>query len=280
MRGRMELFFGAPFGAPETAAAEQALGLDAIPGGYYYATRAAPMGAVSAAVVEATFFGFSRAAVSAAVPAIWDIAAPERVLEEHEAAVDVVLARKLGAAADDQATAEAAVLVREVAEAADVHGRPLAAGLQGRPWPDAPASVIRHAMNLLREHRGDGHIASLVTARLDAPESHQLLAAGIAAECECHAALHTRADLSETLRTSRTHTRDAWAAATARLLARGLLDGDGRITDPGMALHTQIERETEDAAEGPWLALGDDGLARLDESLRPATRALAGRPPS
>ena len=65
MRGRMELFYGAPFGSPEAAVSERELGLDTVPNGYYYMIRSSPMGAVSAAVVEASFYGFAAAAVRA-----------------------------------------------------------------------------------------------------------------------------------------------------------------------------------------------------------------------
>jgi hypothetical protein len=276
MRGRMELFFGAPFGSPEAAASEKELGLDQVPGGYYYAFRAAPMGAVSAAVVESTFFGFSTRAVQAVVPAIWATAWPEAVFLSHRAAVDGAMQRRLGEIADSVELKEAAELLHTAVGAADVAGRPLAAGHKGLPWPAAPHVAVWHGMNVLREHRGDGHIAVLVGAGLDAPQSHILLAAGVAAECDCHVALRGRGDLSETLRTSRSHSRDAWATATSQLAARGLFTDDGQMTDSGKELHAEIERKTDQLAAGPWRALGDDGLAALDQALRPATRALAG----
>jgi hypothetical protein len=276
MRGRMELFFGAPFGSPEAAASEKELGLDQVPGGYYYAFRAAPMGAVSAAVVESSFFGFSTRAVEAVVPAIWTAAWPEAVFLSHRAAVDGAMRRRLGDVADTAGLKEAAGLLHTAVAAADVAGRPLAAAHRALPWPSSPHIAVWHGLNVLREHRGDSHIAVLVGAGLDAPQSHILLAAGIAAECDCHVALRGRGDLSETLRTSRSHSKAAWAEATARLAERGLFADDGRITDSGKELHAEIERKTDELSAGPWRALGDDGLIALDQALRPATRALAG----
>jgi hypothetical protein len=276
MRGRMELFFGAPFGSPEAAASEQELGLDEVPGGYYYAFRAAPMGAVSAAVVESSFFGFSTRAVEAVVPAIWTTAWPEAVFLSHRAAVDGAMRRRLGDVADSAELKEAAELLHTAVDSAGVAGRPLAAAHKALPWPSSPHVAVWHGLNVLREHRGDGHIAVLVGAGLDAPQSHILLAAGIVAECDCHVALRGRGDLSETLRTSRSHSKTAWATATSQLSARGLLRDDGRITDSGKELHAEIERKTDELAAGPWRALGDDGVTALDQALRPATRALAG----
>ena len=52
-------------------------------------------------------------------------------------------------------------------EECDVAGRPLFAAHMQLPWPDEPHLVLWHAATLLREHRGDGHVAALLTAGLD-----------------------------------------------------------------------------------------------------------------
>jgi hypothetical protein len=57
-------------------------------------------------------------------------------------------------------------LAREAASACTAEGRPLYAGHAGLDWPDAPHVAAWHAATLLREHRGDGHIAALVAAGL------------------------------------------------------------------------------------------------------------------
>jgi hypothetical protein len=41
-------------------------------------------------------------------------------------------------------------------------GRPLHAGHAELPWPDSPLAALWHAITLLREYRGDGHIIALV----------------------------------------------------------------------------------------------------------------------
>ena len=63
--------------------------------------------------------------------------------------------------------AEAAGLAREAALAAATAGRTLAAANADLPWPDEPHLVLWHAINVLREHRGDGHISALLAAGLD-----------------------------------------------------------------------------------------------------------------
>jgi hypothetical protein len=232
------------------------------------------MGAVSAAVAEATFYGFSTAAVQAVLPAIWERATPAEVLATHHATIDAVMRRRLGDVADDPATARAAELLHEVVQAADVGGRPLAAGHRGLPWPDAPHVALVHGLTVLREHRGDGHVAALVNAGIDSPECHVLLAAAISGSCECHQRPRDDDHRTDKIRLSRRYSEQEWSAASARLATRGLLDADGRITDDGMHLHVDIERQTDASADRPFAALGADGLAQLDGALAPATRAL------
>src|SRR5581483_5051702 len=68
--------------------------------------------------------------------------------------------------------AEAAELLRGAAQAARCHGRVLGAANADLPWPDGdPIEVLWHAATVLREHRGDGHVAALLVAGLDGPES-------------------------------------------------------------------------------------------------------------
>ena len=64
-----------------------------------------------------------------------------------------------------------AELVRAAAAACAPEGRPLYAGNADLGWPDAPHLVMWHALTLLREHRGDGHIAALAVAGLSGIEA-------------------------------------------------------------------------------------------------------------
>src|SRR5438105_4555509 len=67
--------------------------------------------------------------------------------------------------------------VPEAAEAPAMAGRPLYGALRSLPWPDAPHLRLWHACTLLREHRGDGHVAALTAAGLDGVEAHVTIAA-------------------------------------------------------------------------------------------------------
>lgn len=139
----------------------------------YFAWRAAPLGEEGAGVgrVAETFYSFSPAMVDEYVPAVWSVASPDAVLAARGRAVDRAYRTILGEAATAPDTAEAAALVRRVAEAADTTGRPLAAANAALPWPDAPHLVLWHAATVLREHRGDGHLAALADAELDPVEA-------------------------------------------------------------------------------------------------------------
>ena len=64
--------------------------------------------------------------------------------------------------------AEAAELVSIAAQnIPGVDGRPLYAGWASLDWPTEPHLRFWHALTLLREYRGDGHIAALQTAGLN-----------------------------------------------------------------------------------------------------------------
>src|SRR5437870_666444 len=122
-------------------------------------------------IVIATFSTFPPALVHAAIPAAWTIATPEQILAARAAGAGDVLRRILGDAVDSPEVVEAAQLARAAAEACPPQGRPLFAGHASLPWPDEPLLALWHAITLLREFRGDGHVAVLLTEGLDGCEA-------------------------------------------------------------------------------------------------------------
>ncbi|MGA4958706.1 SCO6745 family protein [Streptomyces lavendulocolor] len=226
----------------------------------YFAWRAAPLGPVGAAQVTAAFYGFAPAMVERYVPAAWEAAAPADVLAARLRAVDRFYRRLLGEEAG--ALKEAAALARRAAEAAVHAGRPLAAANAALEWPGEPHLKLWQAATVLREHRGDGHLAALLTAGLDPAESLVSFAAVGAASPEVFA--------------SRGWSAEQWAAARERLVARGLLAPDGTATDAGRALRDEVERRTDEMAAGPWAALGADDTARLADALGGVWLAVIG----
>src|SRR5919112_2519957 len=139
----------------------------------YFAGRAAPMGPVGAGVVTATFYNFSPSLVAHMIPRAWTIASPEQVIAVRFDAARASLTRLLGGpqAAAVPEVAELAGLLREACTVLTPEGRPLYAGHADLPWPEEPLLELWHAASLLREHRGDGHIAALLRAGLTGLEA-------------------------------------------------------------------------------------------------------------
>ena len=129
----------------------------------YFAGRAAPLGRVPAEVVHAIFYNFADGEVSRHIPRVWDTATPADALAARERGSVAALRRILGVLADTPALTRAADLATKAATGAPTEGRVLYAGLRALPVPEEPVARLWHAATLLREHRGDGHIAALVT---------------------------------------------------------------------------------------------------------------------
>lgn len=228
----------------------------------YFAWRAAPLGEAGAGQVGETFYSFSPRMVGAHVPGIWSVASSDAVLDARGRAVDRAYRTLLGEEAAAPGTAEAAALLRRVAEAADTADRPLAAANAALPWPDEPHLALWHAATVLREHRGDGHLAALVHAGLDPVESLVSFAAIGAARPEVFA--------------SRGWSEDEWQDGLRRLEKRGLVAADGTATEAGRALRAEVERRTDEAAAGPWRVLGEAERERLVALLGPLWVAAIG----
>ena len=250
--------------APEPRDAYRRAGLR---GGWmgYFASRSAAMGPVPAEVVVATFYNFHPRMVHRAIPDAWGFAPPERVLAARLEGADAALRRLLGGWAEGPEAAEAAALGRRAMEGRDPAGRPLFAAHAALGWPEEPHLALWHAATLYREFRGDGHVACLLADGVDGCEAH-VLAAGAG---QLPGAF---------LREYRGWSEEEWAAAAARLRARGLVTGDGRLTEAGRATRAAIEDRTDDLAMDPWRHLGEQGCARLLDLLgRPTRLIVQGR---
>lgn len=230
----------------------------------YFASRAAPMGAVSAGVVTATFFNFSPGLVARSVPAAWELASPDTVNRARLAAADAALTRLLGPDVIGSADMAAlAAYLRDAASACAADGRPLYAGHADLEWPDAPHLAMWHAASLLREHRGDGHICALVGAGLSGIEAlvtHTATGKGFAPEFA---------------RASRGWSQDEWDSAVSGLAARGLLDQAGTLTPAGLALRAEVEEQTDRLAAPPWEHLGERHTEEVTRIGAAMTRAAA-----
>lgn len=246
--------------ATDVKAAWETLGLEPMAQGYV-AGRAAPMGAVGPESVAATFFNFSPVIARFAVPAAWEIVTPGEVLDARAAAIEALFTR-VGAPTDG--LAEATELARTAAAAADLAGRPLAAGNAAVAAPGTPFADLWQALTVLREHRGDGHVALLTTSGLHPVEVLAVYAAW-------------QGQVSRRfLQRSRAWDDDAWQAAQDSLVERGWVDGDGDLTTDGRAWRDRLEGDTDRLAAAPYDALGADGCRRLFDLLHPIATSLDG----
>jgi hypothetical protein len=246
---------------PESRAATDALGCR---GGWmgYFGMRAAPLGAASADQVISAFYNFHPNRVRRALPDAWAVATPARFLETRLAGADGALRRLLGGQElAGEPIAQAAKLAVEAAEQAPTAGRPLGAANAALPWPAEPHLALWQATTILRESRGDGHIAALIAASLD--------------PCEALVAFAADNGLSpEYMRQARSWSVEEWEAAAGRLAERGLLVASGALTSDGRALRRWVEDRTDAAAAAPWRALGGERSEQLADLLTPLALTL------
>jgi hypothetical protein len=186
--------------------------------------------------------------------------------------VDAVIPRILG---DERVRspefAHSTAIVRRTAESIpNADGRPLYAGHAELDWPEAPYAQLWHAITLLREYRGDGHIAALVAHGLGGIEA-----------LITHVATGTgfTPDFGRRLRG---WSREQRSEGVLGLAARGVLDADGRLTAAGNELRGKVEDLTDELAYAPWRSVPADDLhelVALGEVIRECVR-VAGVFPS
>ncbi len=246
---------------PEAAEEAAAFGVtDRRPAGpAYFAYRSAAMGAVPWRVVLATFYNWSPRAVQPMM-GVWDAASAE----QWQAARYVVASRALqrvGVSLTANQIAEARSLIDPVVAGADYAGKTLAAANASVALPSDPIVALWQQITVLREWRGDAHLAVLADNRLG--------------PCDCNV-IHTATGRlpAAIVRATRGWNDEEWAAATARLVARGWLNADGTVTDAGTAAREQIEVETDEHCTALWAPIGDAGARRLAWLITPINDAF------
>lgn len=213
----------------------------------YFASRAAPLGAVGPELVTALFGGFAPAMVARALPEVWAVAPPERVQRARLSGVTAALRRLVGPEhwAD---VAAASALTRRCVETLQLPGRPMAAAQAALTRPEDPLGALWHDCTVLREHRGDGHLAAVAVAGLEWPEPHLLQAA--------------RVDVRQ--QEYRGWEDDAWQRAAERTRGRDL---------------REVEAMTDALAAPACNALNDEELAELLRLLEPLARLCSAAIP-
>ena len=261
----LEAVHGMIYFTPDGPPAYAAVGLKGARMGYF-ASRAAAMGAVPAEVVIATFYNFEPSLVRRQIPDAWSRATPKAIVGARMNAVDASLRKAFSDdVLDSLELAEALSIARRAAMIAceRPEGRPLFAAHASLSWPDEPHLALWHAQTLLREFRGDGHVAALVGEGLSGIEA-----------LVSHAASGDVAEAA--LKMTRAWSDEAWAAAIEGMRARGLLTGDDAptFTDAGRAQRQRIEDRTDECGATPYDAVGADACARLRELSKPLSQMV------
>jgi hypothetical protein len=221
------------------------------------------MGPVPGSVTTATFYNFNPDIVARHIPRAWGLASIDDILGARLRIADRALRRLLG---DEAAQAPAIIEAAELARAATVglpaRGRPLFAGHAELPWPDEPHLALWHAVTLLREFRGDGHVAVLMVAGvsgLDALVTHTATGRGFT---------------EQAAKATRGWSDEQWAESVSALRARGFINASGGLTDDGIEHRARIEQATDELAVQPWQTLGVERTERLIELGKALSRQL------
>ncbi len=242
---------------PHSAAVFEAAGLR----GYwrrYFAGRTAPLGPIGPGPVVAAFFGFAPAMVGRALPDIWTRISPEAALECRLAGARAALAEFTGGVEVD----EASDLLEAAVRAIEAPGRVLGAANAALGWPEDAIGRLWQAATILREHRGDGHVAALLIGGFDGCESLVLRDAIEGGR------------LRASTQPARGWTDDEWQATAERLEDRGWLGPDGNATDAGRTAYAEVEEVTDRLAYAPWQRIGAEATARCATLLEPIAERL------
>ena len=227
----------------------------------YFAGRAAPLGIVPAEVVDALFYNFAPGEVARHIPKVWNTTTPEAAIAARQAGCVNALRRILGDHVDGPGFARATDLLLAAAISAPVEGRPMYAALRTLPIPDEVVARCFHAASLLREHRGDGHIAALMVEGVGRLEAHVLLALDMDMPAEKFGRIHH-------LPTTQL------AAVIDGMRNRGLIGEDGWLSEQGRAIKQRVESLTDDLAAPPYESLQQNELDELIAILEPIAALL------
>ncbi len=254
----VQTFIGWIFWDPGAEARYKALGL---PAGGYIAGRGAPLLAAGGDAVAAAFVSIAPSIIRAVVaranelapPTAWATARDEAVVEGLRTAIPDSI----------PAIEEMAPWLWEAVAACPTDGRVLAAAQIGWPRPTEPLLSAWHAVNCLREYRGDTHWAVVVSEGLGASEASILHNAWVGYE-------------SDWIPRSRLLTDEEIATGWANLERRGLA-AHRTVTDTGLALRQRIEDRTNELSTVMWEAVGGARARQFADVLEPPCTVLLRR---
>ncbi len=249
-----------PYSFPEVDEAMYALGFTDF-WDTYFAGRAAPLGEAPAEVVDALFYNFAPGEVARHVPSVWRTATPDAALDARLAGCVAAMQRVLGDRVHTSQVAGATELLLRAGTSASMEGRPMYAALRALAVPEEPRARLFHAAALLREHRGDGHVVSLVVEGVGRLEAHVLYALDLGMPADAFGRLHhlPRAQIADVV---------------AKLHDRGLVAADGWLSEDGRTVRRRVEDRTDDLAAEPYGHLEPHELEAVDAALEPLASLL------
>jgi hypothetical protein len=192
---------------------------------------------------------------------VWRFVPPDAAIAAREQGSVAALRRLLGELADTPGVSRAADLLTKAGTSAPTEGRGLYAALRTLPCPTEPLARLWHGANLLREHRGDGHVAALLSAGIGRTEAHVLHALSVEMPAE------------EFGRVSHLP-RAQLAGVVDGMRNRGLVGADGWLTDTGRDTKERVEQLTDELAAPAYDVLDPDELDQLVRDLEPLAAVL------
>ena len=228
----------------------------------YFAGRVAPLGSsVPAEVVHALFYNFGPGEVARHIPKVWSTTTPEAAIAAREAGCVNALRRILGDLVHTPGLTRAVALLTKAATSAPLEGRPMYAALRTLPLPEELLARLFHTASLLREHRGDGHVAALVVEGIGGLEAHVLLALDMGIPATTFGRIHhlpaeLLTDLIDTMR------------------ERGLVEDEATFTPAGRQVKNRVEALTDELAAVPYEVLEVAELEELVTALEPLAKRL------
>lgn len=252
----IEILHDVVYFTPEAKPRYEALGLK----GYwmgYFASRSAALGTPSPDVVIALFHGFAPRFVERALPDAWAMADRDEILAARLDLARESLSGPLADADVDRMAKELAAITSSL----DFAGKGLSAAHASLPAPHDALGRLWHAATILREYRGDCHVAILTAAGLDGAAANALAVA------------YGKAVPNQ--RERRGWNEDEWAEAYERLRRRAWTDEFATITESGRAARAQIEDATDRVSAASFDEEAQARTITLDETLVSAARAVA-----
>jgi hypothetical protein len=224
----------------------------------YFASRGACMGQVPGQVIASAFGVFYPPMVTRFVDDAWSKTDATTILAARQRGATAALERILGP--KPEGGDRAVELLRTLADACTNAGRPLFSGLSSLGWPGDLLGDLWRAADLVREHRGDGHVCAWVSSGMSAIEVLLLTEAWWGLELNTY--MQTRGWPQDEVR-----------ATMADVRERGLLDGD-KLTDRGAEVRGAVESATDRADADKIAALTDAEFDELFALLEPWAKAI------